>query len=59
MKGESNWSPCQRKLLSKYPAILGLKLGKINPKEVLKDQINLKSSLDEVKRRNEKWKLED
>ena len=59
MKWESNWPSFQRILLSNIPALLGLSHGKINPKEVLKDQINLKSGLDEMKRRNKKWKSED
>ena len=31
-----------------------LKDGNINPKELLKDQINLKSELDEIKKENKK-----
>ena len=36
-----------------------LKDGNINPKELLKDQINLKSELGEIKRENQKSKSED
>ena len=37
----------------------GLRNGNINPKEVLKDQINFKSDLGEIKKGNKKRKSED
>ena len=37
----------------------GLREGNINPKEVLKDQINFKSNLGEIKKGNGKSKSED